>query len=217
MASNPQERRAAKLAAQLGAPAAQCLTEGRMHASVNAQETSAVSHGEISGEEVQKIFEADGIKVNNGAMTNKKTAQTLNLWHQALECGFNNRDEEMMKIMDEIMDDNVVFLAPTYWKERRSKEFIKYALVGVSKAFKNFKYTRVFFHDDGFALEFEANVETEDGPFLRGVDMVTVDPSTGKITRFEVMCRPPKAVLKLLDFQTAFMRKVGLIPPAKKK
>ncbi|GBG26410.1 Hypothetical Protein FCC1311_026312 [Hondaea fermentalgiana] len=190
-----------------------------MNKTVQRQNTAAASEGEVAkdGEDVRKIFEADGVDVYNGALTNPGTSRTLDMWHRALECGLKGADQDMLEILEDIMDDNVVFLAPTYWKERRSKEFIKYALVGVTKAFKNFKYTRIFLNDKGFALEFECNVETEDGPFLRGVDMVTVDTATGKITRFEVMCRPPKAVLKLLDFQTAFMRKMGLIPPAKNK
>ncbi len=118
-----------------------------------------------------------------------------------------------MELIDEIMAEEIVFAAPTYHKERRDKMFTKVALVGVSKAFKNFKYTRAILGDEGFALEFECNVG-DGGPFLRGVDLVTLN-AEGKIVRLEVMARPPKSVLKLLDMQTAFMREAGMLPPSK--
>jgi hypothetical protein len=124
------------------------------------------------------------------------------------------QDEEMMDLMDQIMADDIVFLAPTYHKERRDKMFTKMALVGVTKAFKAFKYTRAILGDEGFALEFDCTVG-EGGPFMRGVDLVGLN-AEGRIVRFEVMARPPKSVLKLLELQTAFMREAGMLPPPTK-
>ena len=95
-------------------------------------------------------------------------------------------DGRLLEILDEILVEEPLFLAPTYHKERRDKQFIKFALVGVTKAFKRFKYTRAFLGDEGFALEFECNLGKEDGPMMRGVDLVTLN-SEGKITRFEVL------------------------------
>ena len=49
-----------------------------------------------------------------------------------------------------------------------------------------------------------------------GIDLVTLN-SEGKVSRFEVMARPPKAVLHLLELQTAFMTEMGMVKPVKAK
>ncbi|CAE7652162.1 unnamed protein product, partial [Symbiodinium pilosum] len=153
--------------------------------------------------DARAVFEADGVPVIGQVKSDKANA-TLLAWHEAIGAGMAGNDGRLLEILDEILIDEPLFLAPTYHKERRDKQFIKFALVGVTKAFKRFKYTRAFLGDEGFALEFECNLGKEDGPFMRGVDLVALN-AEGKVTRFEVMARPPKTVLQLLDLQTKFL------------
>jgi len=165
---------------------------------------------------IESLLEAEGVEVMSG-MKSVNAARTLEMWHEGVNLGLKGEDSRLLDILDVILDDNILFLAPTYLKERRDKKFVKLALVGVTKAFKNFKYSRAMLFDDGFALEFECNIETPDGPVMRGVDLVTLDKRTGKIIKFEVMARPPKPVMKLLDFQTKFLRENGILAPSKSK
>ena len=149
-----------------------------------------------------------------GQSVGDSTFGALEKWHHGLSQAFSGNDASMLLMLEDIMDEDVVFLAPTYGKERKNKAFTVMALVGVGKAFKNFKYTRIFIGDKALALEFSCNIETEQGLLFRGIDLITLNDD-GKIVRFEVMGRPPKAALKLLELQTAFMRSAGLIPPAR--
>ena len=167
------------------------------------------------GEDARSAFLADGVTVI-GRLNAPEANSTLLAWHSAIKIGMGGDDGRLLEILDDILIDEPLFLAPTYHKERRDKQFIKFALVGVCKAFKRFRYTRAFLGDEGFALEFECNLGKEDGPFMRGTDLVTLN-SEGKVTRFEVMARPPKAVLHLLDLQTTFMEKMGMVKTRKAK
>lgn len=206
MDKSSAERRMRVLGAHLGGPSAAA------GASIAREKTSAA----FASQSAQQHMEAQGVKVIGG-MTKASAARTLELWHEAVEGGMaGGAPEDMLNKLDDVFADDILFLAPTYLKPRRNKEFVKYALLGVSKAFKNFKYTRAFLGDDGFALEFECNIVENDGHFMRGVDLITLNEA-GRISKLEVMARPPKAVLKLLDFQTAFLREKGIIPPAKTK
>ncbi|CAE7543711.1 unnamed protein product [Symbiodinium sp. CCMP2456] len=169
----------------------------------------------MAAADVRSVYEADGVSVIGDVKSPQATA-TLLAWHQAIKIGMGGDDTRLLEILDQILIDEPVFLAPTYHKERRDKQFIKFALLGVCKAFKRFKYTRAFLGDAGFALEFECNLGSENGPMMRGIDLVTLN-SEGKVSRFEVMARPPKAVLHLLELQTAFMTEMGMVKPAKAK
>mmetsp|Transcript_3542 Transcript_3542/g.5131 ORF Transcript_3542/g.5131 Transcript_3542/m.5131 type:complete len:197 (-) Transcript_3542:40-630(-) len=167
-----------------------------------------------AGRNVLDEFRQEGVQVV-GSIKNKKVLHTLSLWHESVSKGMGGNAEGMETVLDSILDENIVFLAPTYLKARRNKAFTIMALLGVTKAFKGFKYTRIFVGDEGFALEFECNIGSEDGLFMRGIDLMKVNES-GKITSFEVMARPPKAVLQLLELQTNFLRAAGMVPPAKR-
>mmetsp|Transcript_20655 Transcript_20655/g.36704 ORF Transcript_20655/g.36704 Transcript_20655/m.36704 type:complete len:202 (-) Transcript_20655:42-647(-) len=161
------------------------------------------------------MFEADGVPVI-GEMKNPASMRTIAKWHDGIMSGLSGGPEEyLVNILNEIFSEDVLFLAPTYHKERRDKKFVVVALIGVTKAFHNFKYTRVFLGDEGVALEFECNIG-EGGPLARGIDLITLNEQ-GQISRFEVMARPPKAMLKLLELQSDFMQSRGLIPPRKNK
>ncbi|CAJ1332302.1 unnamed protein product [Effrenium voratum] len=136
----------------------------------------------------------------------------LHKWHEVVLSQLNSPDggdeQAMMKGLNELFHDDIVFLAPTYLKERKDKKFSMLALLGVSKAFKNFEYTREMVDDKqlSLALEFTCNIGKPDGLVMRGVDLITLDAATGKAIRFEVMARPPKAVLELLDLQSKFIK-----------
>lgn len=72
------------------------------------------------------------------------TKQVYTKWHQSIKAAFENEEEKAMDLLSLLFSEDVSFKAPTYWKTRKSKKFAIFALVGVSKVFKDFKYTREF-------------------------------------------------------------------------
>lgn len=124
-------------------------------------------------------------------------------WHRALEAMFDGNESIALKEMDALFSEKVEMKPPTYFKTRKSKPFTLMALKGVSKLFKDFRYTREFIGERDMALEFVCKCG-ENGPELQGVDLIKLDEN-GKIIEFAVVSRPPKAVQVLLEHQSKFM------------
>lgn len=157
--------------------------------------------------------------VIHGHLTKSTSVHTFNKWLECVKIAFNEelqtsvKEERMHSIMNELMSPMIVFRPSTSLKEITNKRFIKLAIIGLlSKLFYNFKYTRILVSDEFFAMEFDANLGSKDGPVIRGVDLLTLDTSTGKILVLEVMERPPKSMLHLQEIQMDYINKTFLSP-----
>ena len=101
----------------------------------------------------------------------------------------SHKVDELMSILDE----NVVFKPPTYWKEWQGQEVVARILTHVGSVFKNLEYKRVLYNRSDFFLEFSCNIGQLDAT---GVDMITLN-ERGLIKNFEVVMRPYKSVEEL--------------------
>ena len=97
--------------------------------------------------------------------------------------------DELMSVLDK----NVVFKPPTYWKEWQGQEVVARILTHVGSVFKNLEYKRVLFNRSDYFLEFSCNIGQLDAT---GVDMITLN-DRGLIKNFEVVMRPYKSVGEL--------------------
>ena len=105
----------------------------------------------------------------------------------------NNVDE-----LKTILDQNVVFKPPTYWKEWQGREVVARILTHVGSVFKNLEYKRVLCNSSDYFLEFSCNIGELDAT---GVDMITINEQ-GLIKNFEVVMRPYKSVGELRKSMT---------------
>ena len=97
-----------------------------------------------------------------------------------------------------ILDQNVVFKPPTYWKEWQGREVVARILTHVGSVFKNLEYKRVLCDSSDYFLEFSCNIGELDAT---GVDMITLNEQ-GLIENFEVVMRPYKSVGELRKSMT---------------
>ena len=102
--------------------------------------------------------------------------------------------DELMSILDK----NVVFKPPTYWKEWQGQEVVARILTHVGSVFKNLEYKRVLCNRSDYFLEFSCNIGQLDAT---GVDMITLN-ERGLIKNFEVVMRPYKSVGELRKAMT---------------
>lgn len=107
------------------------------------------------------------------------------LWHRALKA-------KDMRLLDELLADEVVFLSPVVHTPQVGKKITKAYLSAAFLVFVNdtFRYQRELRGDRDAVLEF--NLEM-DGIQINGVDMMRWNDE-GKVTEFKVMLRPLKAV-----------------------
>ena len=122
----------------------------------------------------------------------------MNSHHPTIEKFFNaiklyNVDELMS-----ILDKNVVFRPPTYWKEWQGQEVVARILSHVGSVFKNLQYKRVLCDSSDYFLEFSCKIGQLDAI---GVDMITLN-DRGLIKTFEVVMRPYKSVGELRKAMT---------------
>ncbi len=106
--------------------------------------------------------------------------------------------------LDELLDDNVVFISPIVFTPQEGKAITKLylqaagqTLPGEKKAAgstssddKSFRYIKEVLSGSTAVLEFETYVE---GKFVNGIDMITCNEQ-GKIIEFKVMIRPLQAI-----------------------
>ena len=100
----------------------------------------------------------------------------------------NNIDE-----LKTILDPNVVFKPPTYWKEWQGRDVVARILTHVGSVFINLEYKRVLSNSSDYFLEFSCKIGALDAT---GVDMITLNEQ-GLIKNFEVVMRPYKSVGEL--------------------
>ncbi len=93
-------------------------------------------------------------------------------------------------VLEEILDDAVIFRSPFFWNPKEGKEAAIAILTTVAGIFENFTYQRLWLQGDDWVLEFSADVQDKS---LKGVDMIHWNDQ-GKISEFEVMIRPANAL-----------------------
>ncbi|MDY6456080.1 nuclear transport factor 2 family protein [Acinetobacter faecalis] len=123
-------------------------------------------------------------------MTIQMTKTAILRWHKMLE----TRD---MSILNELLDDDVVFRSPVAYSPYSGKQVVFFILSNVIQVFENFTYHREFLSEDGanVVLEFSANIGDKK---LKGIDMIQFNEH-GKIVDFEVMIRPKSGLEALAE------------------
>ena len=96
------------------------------------------------------------------------------------------------KVLDELLDDNVVFYSPVVHTRQLGKTVTAMYLTAALHVFGNdsFQYVREVIGETDAVLEFETAI---DGIIVNGVDMIKWNDD-GKIVEFKVMVRPLKAI-----------------------
>ncbi len=121
-------------------------------------------------------------------MTPNASASPLAQWHQLVK----TKDP---KVLNAILDDNVVFESPVVHTPQLGKPITFKYLMAAMHVLNNdsFTYLNEWSGPTSAVLEFQSTVE---GITINGVDIISWNES-GQITNFKVMVRPLKAVNKL--------------------
>ena len=113
--------------------------------------------------------------------------------HPTIESFFIAIKSNNIDDLKTLLDQNVVFKPPTYWKECQGRDVVARILTHVGSVFKNLEYKRVLCNSSDYFLEFSCNIGELDAT---GVDMITLNEQ-GLIENFEVVMRPHKSVGEL--------------------
>ncbi|MCP3984507.1 MAG: nuclear transport factor 2 family protein [bacterium] len=120
--------------------------------------------------------------------------QTIERWHKVIAGGG--------ELLDDLLDDDVVFYSPVVFTPQRGKDVTKLYLGaagntlgdGGSASSDNskgkFRYTKEILSGNHAMLEFETEME---GKYVNGVDIITCNDE-GRIVEFRVMIRPLQAI-----------------------
>lgn len=106
--------------------------------------------------------------------------------------------------LDELLDDDVVFISPIVFTPQEGKAITKLYLQAAGQTLpgekqssdspsnnnKSFRYIKQVLSGNTAVLEFETYVE---GKYVNGIDMISCNEH-GKITEFKVMIRPLQAI-----------------------
>ena len=110
--------------------------------------------------------------------------KALERWHDMMR-------ERNLDRLDEILDDDCVFVSPVVHTPQQGRALTKLYLSAAMNTFNNsFEYVKEIVTDKHAVLEFTCDI---DGIQVNGVDIITVGED-GKITEFKVMVRPLKAM-----------------------
>ena len=106
-------------------------------------------------------------------------------WHEVVST-------KNYQLLEEILDDNVIFYSPVVFTPQKGKEVTKIYLSAAAQVFEgnSFSYVRELIKDNEAALEFELEL---DETKVNGVDLITWNHEE-KITEFKVFIRPLQAV-----------------------
>ena len=130
--------------------------------------------------------------------------------HPTIESFFTIIKSNNVNELKTILDQNVVFKPPTYWKQWQGREVVARILTHVGSVFKNLEYRRILCNSSDYFLEFSCKIGQLDAT---GVDMITLN-ERGLIETFEVVMRPYKSVgelrksMTLLTSNDPFFRKL---------
>ena len=106
--------------------------------------------------------------------------------------------------LDELLDDDVVFISPIVFTPQEGKAITKLYLQAAGQTLpgekkssgsptnddKSFRYVKEVISGCTAVLEFETYIE---GKYVNGIDMITCNDK-GKIVEFKVMIRPLQAI-----------------------
>jgi hypothetical protein len=118
-------------------------------------------------------------------------ARTLQRWH-AMVAANDLAD------VAELLHPDVEFSSPAFWKPYPGPVAVAHVLqTAVRVLATDFTYHRSFATDDGahVGLEFSARLDELE---LKGIDLISFD-ADGLITRFEVMIRPMKSLIRVAE------------------
>ena len=106
-------------------------------------------------------------------------------WHEVVST-------KNYQLLEEILDDNVIFYSPVVFTPQKGKEITKIYLSAAAEVFEgnSFSYVRELIKDNEAALEFELEL---DQIKVNGVDLITWNHEK-RITEFKVFIRPSQAV-----------------------
>ena len=106
-------------------------------------------------------------------------------WHEVI-------NTKNYQLLEEILDDNVIFYSPVVFTPQKGKEITKIYLSAAAEVFEgnSFSYVRELIKDNEAALEFELEL---DQIKVNGVDLITWNHEK-RITEFKVFIRPLQAV-----------------------
>ena len=106
-------------------------------------------------------------------------------WHEVVST-------KNYQLLEEILDDNVIFYSPVVFTPQKGKEVTKIYLSAAAEVFEgnSFSYVKELIKDNEAALEFELEL---DEIKVNGVDLITWNHEK-KITEFKVFIRPLQAV-----------------------
>ena len=106
-------------------------------------------------------------------------------WHEVVS-------SKNYQLLEEILDDNVIFYSPVVFTPQKGKEVTKIYLSAAAEVFEgnSFSYVRELIKDNEAALEFKLEL---DEIKVNGVDLITWNHEK-KITEFKVFIRPLQAV-----------------------
>ena len=106
-------------------------------------------------------------------------------WHEVVST-------KNYQLLEEILDDNVIFYSPVVFTPQKGKEITKIYLSAAAEIFEgnSFSYVRELIKDNEAALEFELEL---DQIKVNGVDLITWNHEK-RITEFKVFIRPLQAV-----------------------
>lgn len=127
--------------------------------------------------------------------------QNLERWHDVVLNGD-------LKLLSQILDDNVEFHSPTLWAPKVGKPITQYILQMVLDIFEDFEYHRQWVDGENMALEFSAKVGDKK---IKGIDLIRWDEN-GKIVHFEVMLRPMNGLQLMFDKMTERLQQAGFLP-----
>ena len=124
----------------------------------------------------------------------------LEKWHNIVF----NRD---MKLLHELLDENVEFHSPTVWQPKLGRDITHYILTMVIDIFQDFQYHREWIDDNNMALEFSTTVDDKK---VKGIDLIKWNDE-GKIIHFEVMLRPMNGLQLMYDKMTERLQQAGFV------
>ena len=106
-------------------------------------------------------------------------------WHEVVST-------KNYQLLEEILDDNVIFYSPVVFTPQKGKEITKIYLSAAAEVFEgnSFSYVRELIKDNEAALEFELEL---DQIKVNGVDLITWNHEK-RITEFKVFISPLQAV-----------------------
>ncbi|MEM6803018.1 MAG: nuclear transport factor 2 family protein [Bacteroidota bacterium] len=118
--------------------------------------------------------------------------------------------ERNMKLLDDLLDEDVVFHSPVVWTPQKGKNITKYYLMAADQVLggDHFSYQKEIVGENQACLEFITKIGDT---VVNGVDIITWNEE-GMIIEFKVMVRPLQAVNAIWKSMQSMLEKMGYKP-----